>query len=76
MAARARSTRTKNTKKDSSKGQYVNTLLYANVYEALRKYAADHGFTEPAVMRIAAAMLLKNAGYLQTDYESNQKTKK
>lgn len=76
MATNTRSTRSKAQKKINPKGTYVNTLLQPNVYDALHKYALDHGFTEPAVMRIAAAMLLKNGGYLQTDYLSNQKTKK
>lgn len=76
MAVSTRSTRSKAPQKGNPKGRYVNVLLQANVYEALQKYALDHGFTEPAVMRIAAAMLLKNGGYLQTDYPGNQKTKK
>jgi len=62
--------------KSNKPGRYVNTLLHSHVYDALKQYAEDNGFSEPAVLRMAAAMLLRNAGYLQTDFFNNQKQKR
>ena len=70
VQTRSRSRSQKITEKEA--GTYVNTLVQANIYEALQRYSRDNGFTDQTAVRIAIAMLLRNAGYLNNDSKTQK----